>query len=435
MDISNINYDFLIEKYQDIIITAADTLWEYAEPAFQEYRSCDLLKSIFKAHGFDVSFPSALLPTAFTARWGKGKPVIGLLGEYDALPGMGQAADIPAPTPLKTSAGHGCGHNLLGCGVMAGAFFLKDIMEREQLPGTILYFGCPAEENAAGKAAMIDEGFFENVDAAFSWHPHYKSGIFNQALANHRVYYTFHGTSAHASQSPHLGRSALDACELMNIGVNYLREHIIDEARIHYAYTDAGGTAPNIIPARAQVFYAVRAPKSREARRLRERVDNIARGAALMTGTTVDIETACVYDSILPNPVLDSLVLKYLRTYAPSFSQAEKEYAKAFLPFGNLPDTAVPIDEIPDLSPTRKTGISTDVGNVSQLLPCSAFMVCCYANGSPLHHWTVTAQGKSSLAHRGMFTAGKILASCVLELLTDPMLLTEAKKAFEEAER
>ena len=316
MDISNINYDFLIEKYQDIIITAADTLWEYAEPAFQEYRSCDLLKSIFKAHGFDVSFPSALLPTAFTARWGKGKPVIGLLGEYDALPGMGQAADIPAPTPLKTSAGHGCGHNLLGCGVMAGAFFLKDIMEREQLPGTILYFGCPAEENAAGKAAMIDEGFFENVDAAFSWHPHYKSGIFNQALANHRVYYTFHGTSAHASQSPHLGRSALDACELMNIGVNYLREHIIDEARIHYAYTDAGGTAPNIIPARAQVFYAVRAPKSREARRLRERVDNIARGAALMTGTTVDIKTACVYDSILPNPVLDSLVLKYLRTYA-----------------------------------------------------------------------------------------------------------------------
>ena len=435
MNISKIDYTSLIEKYQSLIISAADSIWEFAETAFQEHRSSSLLKSILEEQGFSISAPSEKLPTAFTARWGYGRPILGFLGEYDALPGLSQKADIAAPAPTSSSAGHGCGHNLLGCGVLAGVLFLKDIMEQEKLPGTILYFGCPAEENAAGKAAMIKEGFFKDVDAAFSWHPHYKSGIFNQALANHRVYYTFHGISAHASQSPHLGRSALDACELMNIGVNYLREHIIDEARIHYAYTDAGGTAPNIIPARAQVFYAVRAPKSQEARRLRERVDNIARGAALMTGTTVDIETACVYDSILPNPVLDSLVLKYLRTYAPSFSQAEKEYAKAFLPFGNLSDTAVPIDEIPDLSPTRKTGISTDVGNVSQLLPCSAFMVCCYANGSPLHHWTVTAQGKSSLAHRGMFTAGKILASCVLELLTDPMLLTEAKKAFEEAER
>ena len=435
MDISNINYDPLVEKYRDLVTAAADTLWEYAEPAFQEYRSCALLKSILEKQGFTVSVPSSSLPTAFMAQWGSGKPVIGLLGEYDALPGMSQAADIPSPSPLDTPGGHGCGHNLLGCGILAGALFLKDIMEEEKLPGTILYFGCPAEENAAGKAAMIKEGFFKDVDAAFSWHPHYKSGIFNQALANHRVYYTFHGISAHASQSPHLGRSALDACELMNIGVNYLREHMIDEARIHYAYTDAGGTAPNIIPARAQVFYAVRAPRSRDARLLRERVDDIARGAALMTGTKADIETACIYDSILPNPVLDRLVLKYLEKYAPVFTPEERSYAQDFVPFGNLPDAASPIDEIPDLSPTRKTGISTDVGNVSQILPCSAFMVSCHANGSPLHHWTVTAQGKSSMAHRGMFAAGKILSSCVLELLTHPELLTEAKKEFLNAKK
>ena len=435
MNISEIDFQPLIEKYKALVISAADSVWQYAEPAFQEYHSSALLRSVLEEQGFTVSVPSPALPTAFIARWGQGGPVVGLLGEYDALPGMSQKADTPFPAPLNTAAGHGCGHNLLGCGALAGALFLKDIMEREKLSGTILYFGCPAEENAAGKAAMIREGFFEGVDAAFSWHPHYRSGIFNQALANHRVYYTFHGISAHASQSPHLGRSALDACELMNIGVNYLREHMIDEARIHYAYTDAGGTAPNIIPARAQVFYAVRAPLSRDAGLLRERVDDIARGAALMTGTKVDIETACVYDSILPNPVLDRLVLKYLDRFTPVFTDEEKAYARDFVPFGNLPDASAPIDEIPDLSLTRKTGISTDVGNVSQLLPCSAFMVCCYANGSPLHHWTVTAQGKSSMAHTGMFAAGKILAACVLELLTDPALLAEAKEAFQAASK
>ena len=433
MNISKIDYTSLIEKYQSLIISAADSIWEYAETAFQEHRSSSLLKSILEDQGFSVSTPSEKLPTAFTARWGYGRPILGFLGEYDALPGLSQKADIAAPAPTSSSAGHGCGHNLLGCGVLAGVLFLKDIMEQEKLPGTILYFGCPAEENAAGKAFMIEEGFFKDVDVAFSWHPHYQSGIFNQALANHRVYYTFHGTSAHASQSPHLGRSALDACELMNVGVNYLREHMIDEARVHYAYTDAGGTAPNIIPSRAQVFYAVRAPKSEDARLLRERVDDIARGAALMTGTSVDIETACVYDSFLPNPVLDQLVLKYLKLYTPVHSPGEEAYARDFLSYGNLPETDRAFDDIPDLSITRKTGISTDVGNVSQILPCTAFMVCCYANGSPLHHWTVTAQGKSSAAHKGMFAAGKILSSCALELLTEPGLLLQVQKAFHKA--
>ena len=433
MNISKIDYTSLIEKYQSLIISAADSIWEYAETAFQEHRSSSLLKSILEEQGFSISAPSEKLPTAFTARWGYGRPILGFLGEYDALPGLSQKADIAAPAPTSSSAGHGCGHNLLGCGVLAGVLFLKDIMEQEKLPGTILYFGCPAEENAAGKAFMIEEGFFKDVDVAFSWHPHYQSGIFNQALANHRVYYTFHGTSAHASQSPHLGRSALDACELMNIGVNYLREHMIDEARVHYAYTDAGGTAPNIIPSRAQVFYAVRAPKSEDARLLRERVDDIARGAALMTGTSVDIETACVYDSFLPNPVLDQLVLKYLKLYTPVHSPGEEAYARDFLSYGNLPETDRAFDDIPDLSITRKTGISTDVGNVSQILPCTAFMVCCYANGSPLHHWTVTAQGKSSAAHKGMFAAGKILSSCALELLTEPGLLLQVQKAFHKA--
>ena len=384
MNISKIDYTSLIEKYQSLIISAADSIWEFAETAFQEHRSSSLLKSILEEQGFSISAPSEKLPTAFTARWGYGRPILGFLGEYDALPGLSQKADIAAPAPTSSSAGHGCGHNLLGCGVLAGVLFLKDIMEQKK-------------------------------------------------LANHRVYYTFHGTSAHASRSPHLGRSALDACELMNVGVNYLREHMIDEARVHYAYTDTVGTAHNIIPSRSQVFYAVRAPKSGDGGLLRERVDDIARGAALMTGTSVDIETACVYDSFLPNPVLDQLVLKYLKLYTPVHSPGEEAYARDFLSYGNLPEADRAFDDIPDLSITRKTGISTDVGNVSQILPCTAFMLCCYANGSPLHHWTVTAQGKSSAAHKGMLAAGKILSSCALELLTEPGLLLQVQKAFHKA--
>ena len=422
-----------VDQNAEILTDLAKKIWDHPETAFNEVQACEWTAEVLRNAGFEVEVGYVGMPTAIRATWGKGHPKIGFLGEYDALPGLSQKVSTEKEPVTAGAPGQGCGHNLLGCGALAAALFLKDIMKREQLSGTILYFGCPAEENAAGKAYMIEEGFFDQVDAAFSWHPHYKSGIFNQALANHRVYYTFHGTSAHASQAPHLGRSALDACELMNVGVNYLREHMIDEARVHYAYTDAGGTAPNIIPAKAQLFYAVRAPRGEDARLLRERVDNIARGAALMTETSVDIKTACVYDSLLPNPVLDQLVLKYLQLFVPSYTPAEEAYAKKFVSYGNLPDADLAIDPVPDLSPSRKTGISTDVGNVSQILPCSAFMICCYASGSPLHHWTVTAQGKSSIAHKGMFTAGKILSSCVLELLTDPELLAQAKKAFAQS--
>ena len=278
---------------------------------------------------------------------------------------------------------------------------------------------------------MIQNGFFQGIDAAFSWHPHAQAGIFNQSLANQRVVYTFHGTSAHASQAPHLGRSALDACELMNIGVNYLREHMIDEARIHYAYLDAGGNLPNIVPSRAQLLYAIRAPKGSQAQALRERTDRIAQGAALMTDTSVEIKTKCIYDSMMKNSTLDGLVLKYMDVFLPlHYSEEELAYAKKFLPFGNESDSEIPIYSSPDFAPVRKTGISTDVGNVSQILPCSAFMVNCYANGSPLHHWTVTAQGKSSIAHKGMMAASKILAASIWEIFENSGILEKAKQDF-----
>lgn len=434
MDINTSELDCLVQKYEELLTSTADTLWDYAETAYQEIKSCTLLKKHLCSHGFTLLPTSPQLPTAFAAKYGSGRPVIGLLGEYDALPDMAHPADcyLPTePTSCLTSAGHGCGHHLLGTGLLAAALFLKDLMDKYQLPGTIIYFGCPAEENEAGKSQMLAQGFFRDVDAAFSWHPHAQSGIFNQSLANQRVSYTFTGTSAHASLAPHLGRSALDACELMNIGVNYLREHMPDDARIHYAYLNAGGKLPNIVPAKAQLLYAIRSPQSREAAELRKRVDRIAAGAALMTDTKVDIQTRCIYDSLLPNPSLDRLLLKYMKTFSPAiYTPEEVSYAaQAEKVLGN-PACDMPLCTLPDLSLTRKTGISTDVGNISQKLPCTAFMTACYAKDTPLHHWTAVAQGKSSIAHKGMLTAGKILAASIWELLLSPEIMEHAQKDF-----
>lgn len=427
----------LIEDHRPELIQAADRIWEFAEERFSEFKSSALQKDLLKKHGFAVSSPCPTLPTAFLARYGNGHPVIGFLGEYDALPGLFWPADSTHPpanedTPSGVNnCGHGCGHNLLGTGALGAALAAKDHMEQEKMNGTIIYYGCPAEENAAGKAFMIEAGFFDGTDICLSWHPHYKSGLFNNSLANCRVSYRFHGTSAHAAQSPHMGRSALDACELMSVGVNYLREHMMDEARVHYAYLNSGGTAPNIIPAEAEVFYAIRAPRTDQAEALKERVNNIARGAALMTDTTVEIDEKCIYESFRPNQVLDDLVIKYLDRFVPlSYTNEEMSYAARFVPFGNLPDTPDPIDTAPDFSLHRKTSISTDAGNVSQRIPSSAFMINCYANGSPLHHWSVTAQGKSSMAYKGMLAAAGILAACACEIMMNPAIVTQAQQEF-----
>lgn len=447
MTITTQEIEFLVNQYQDELKELADTIWEYAEVCFEEFSSSRLQMESLKQHGFTAEIPCSSLPTAFLAKWGSGHPVVGLLGEYDALPGLSQKADTPYPAPpdaspqtaameKSDSCGHGCGHNLLGTAALGAALAVKDYLEKNQLPGTIIYYGCPAEENVAGKARMLECGFFEGTDVCFTWHPHYKPGLLNNSLANYRVSYHFHGTSAHASQSPHMGRSALDACELMNIGVNYLREHMIDEARIHYAYINAGGTAPNIIPADAEVIYAIRAPRTDQAEMLKNRVDNIARGAALMTETTVETDVKCIYESFLPNPVLDNLVLKYLEAFTPvAYTEEELAYAARFVPVGNLPDTDIPMDAEPDLSADRKTGFSTDAGNVSQKIPSSGFMVNCYANGSPLHHWSVTAQGKSSIAHKGMLTASKIMAGAAAELFTCPEIAAKASNKSSEKGR
>ena len=268
---------------------AADRIWEHPETSFEEYFAADLLCSLLEKEGFAVTRPLAGMETAFLGRFGSGHPVIGILGEYDALYAMSQEADAAQPKPTGEK-GHGCGHNLLGAGSLAAAVAVKDYLQENGKEGTVIYYGCPGEEGGSGKAFMAREGVFDGLDAALTWHP----GDINAAnsvstLAVFKVHYHFTGRAAHAAACPQLGRSALDAAELMNIGTQFLREHIIPEARIHYAIVNAGGKSPNVVQPEAENSYYIRAPRLSQVRELKERVDDIARGAALMTGTSVDI--------------------------------------------------------------------------------------------------------------------------------------------------
>ena len=267
----------------------SDTIWAYAEHRFQEYKSAALQQAYLEQQGFRIRANLAGEETAFIAEYGAGKPVIAFCGEYDALAGLSQQAGVPRREPLPDQP-YGRGHNLLGTGCLAAAAALKARMEAEGLTGTVRYYGCPAEENAGGKAFLVREGYFDDCDIALYWHPFaYNQVVYGSSNANFRVFFTFHGTAAHAASAPHLGRSALDAVELMNVGVNYMREHMIDEARVHYAVTDTGGDAPNVVQRQAQVLYAIRAPELGQVRHLYDRIVKIAQGAALMTETTVEI--------------------------------------------------------------------------------------------------------------------------------------------------
>ena len=247
-----------IDSKKDYYAEISNKIWEFAEPRFQEYRSSELLQHVLKQAGFSIKADLAGEKTAFIAEYGSGKPVIAFLGEFDALPGLSQKADAAERIPANTgSCGHGCGHQLIGTGTLASVIALKDFVKEHNLQGTIRYYGCPAEENAGGKAFLVRDGYFNDCDLALCWHPEQgRRACYGSTKANFRVFFTFHGTSAHASMCPELGRSALDAVELMDVGVNYMREHMIDEARIHYAITDTGGDAPNVVQSRAQVLYA-----------------------------------------------------------------------------------------------------------------------------------------------------------------------------------
>lgn len=302
------------QDFEQQFISISDQIWEFAEPRYQEFHSSALQADFLEQEGFTVTRNLGGIATAFSASFGSGHPVIGLLGEYDALPCMNQIADSPEKqTDLPGAAGHGCGHNLLGTGAMEAACLIRDWLLQTHSEGTVIYFGCPAEEGGAGKAFLTRSGCFDNLDFALAWHPGSKTGLIKEALANIRVIFDFTGKSAHAAAHPELGRSALDACELMNVGVNYLREHVKSDARMHYAYLNDGGDAPNIVPAAATLLYALRAPESSYVAELYDRVSDVAKGAALMTGTRVSCRTVSAYAELLSVPAMEELMMETMQ--------------------------------------------------------------------------------------------------------------------------
>jgi len=322
----------IIEDKREKLIEVSNQIWEYAETGFEEFKSAKLLCQTLAEEGFEVEQGVANIETAFIGSFGSGKPVIAFLGEFDALTGLSQNGGIAQPNPQQIGGnGHGCGHNLLGTGSLAAAIALRDYMRENNITGTVRYYGCPGEEIGGGKTFMAREGIFNDVDIALSWHPGTTNNIMSVAtLACYEVYFKFKGKSAHAAASPHLGRSALDAVELMNIGVNYLREHIIPEARVHYAITNTGGSSPNVVQAEAEVLYFVRAPRVSQTDDIYQRICDIARGAALMTGTEVDIDLASALSNVIPNTTLEQVMYdNFVKLGTPSYTDAELHFAEA----------------------------------------------------------------------------------------------------------
>ena len=406
------------QDFEQQFISISDQIWEFAEPRYQEFHSSALQADFLEQEGFTVTRNLGGIATAFSASFGSGHPVIGLLGEYDALPCMNQIADSPEKqTDLPGAAGHGCGHNLLGTGAMEAACLIRDWLLQTHSEGTVIYFGCPAEEGGAGKAFLTRSGCFDNLDFALAWHPGSKTGLIKETLANIRVIFDFTGKSAHAAAHPELGRSALDACELMNVGVNYLREHVKSDARMHYAYLNDGGDAPNIVPAAATLLYALRAPESSYVAELYDRVSDVAKGAALMTGTRVSCRTVSAYAELLSVPAMEELMMEAMQeAEKPDYTDDDYAYAARF-----AADQASPSIETAILPADQSINLgSTDVGDVSWQVPTGLIGVTTEATGCALHTWQIVAQGKSPLAHKGMHYAARILFAAAKKLYESP---------------
>jgi len=443
-----------IESRKDLFINVNDKIWEYAEIAFDEYKSSALLCNVFKDEGFKVKKGVADLPTAFTASYGKGYPVLAILGEYDALSGLSQEKCISKKAQIKIDGnGHGCGHNSLGAGALAACLAVKQFLKGHKRGGTIRYYGCPAEEGGAGKTYLVKAGVLDDVDIALTWHPAGFNAIWSVSTnASMTAYFNFIGQSAHAAENPHAGRSALDAVELMNIGVNFLREHVIPETRIHYAITNTGGISPNVVQSEAQVHYCVRAPRMNQTEDIYKRVCDIAKGAALMSGTRLDIEFLTKMPHYLPNNVLDEIVYNNLvKIGAPVFDPDDIAYAEEM--YKTFTDTninsevrfievlGVPKNEVKAMTkgkvladfvfpykPVDSTVPgSTDVGEVSLIIPTSQFWAATLAWGTPPHSWQTVTQSASSIAHKGLLTAGKVLAASAIDLFKDHSKIKKAK--------
>ncbi len=455
--IKALNY---IDEKAGFFTGLSDKIWDKPELSLKELEATEHYCAALSELGFKVQRGLGGMNTAFSGSWGSGRPYIGILGEYDALSGLSQKAGSLSEEALTAGGcGHGCGHNLLGAGSLAAAAAVKSYLEASGKPGTVIFYGCPGEEGGSGKAFMARDGLWKQLDAALCWHPsdvnEVKTGTNNSCI---QVLYKFSGVSAHAAGDPHNGRSALDAVELMNIGAQFLREHMTDDCRIHYAITDAGGVSPNVVQSAASVLYMVRANMVKDSVALLKRVDDIAKGAALMTGTEFERVFIDGTAELLPNFCLEKLLYEnFKQVGVVKYNREETAYAAhlkaAFPPAGKAPgtgarfdsDIAAQVEELsqnmtkpfndflmPMYSGTGFTPGSTDVGDVSWLTPTAQIETATWPAGVPGHSWQIVACGKSSFAHRAMLCAGKVLAGAAIDLIEKPELLDEARAEFEK---
>ncbi|KAB2338571.1 amidohydrolase [Cytobacillus depressus] len=441
-----------LKKNKDLFEEISKFIWQHPETRFEEHESANYLSNTLEQEGFHVKRNVAGINTAFVGTFGEGAPFIGFLGEFDALSGLSQTANLTEYKPMEVGGnGHGCGHNLLGTGALSAAFAVKAFLEDNHLPGTVQFFGCPGEEGGSGKTFMAREGVFDHLDIALTWHPSPSNSIMSlSTLANYQIYFRFKGISSHAANSPHLGRSALDAVELMNVGVNYLREHIIPEARIHYAVTNTGGVSPNVVQADAEVLYLIRAPKVNQVEEIYKRVCKIAEGAAMMTETklTIDFDKAC--SNYIPNRALEQILHEKLVEAGPGeASVADKAFAKKIWHsltegerrnsldllkgFGYSGDGSefegqFLNESISPYVPSNEINAgSTDVGDVSWIVPTAQCSAATSALGTALHSWQMTTQGITPFAHSGMLRAGEAMALTAIHILEHPDALALIK--------
>jgi len=408
-------------------------IWDYAEVGYKEVNSSALLQKTLTDNGFKVESGVAGIPTAFVATYGSGEPVIGILAEYDALPGLSQEATPTQKPIVGKNAGHACGHHLFGTASVAAGIELQKLISEKKLKGTVKVFGCPAEEGGSGKVYMVREGLFNNVDAVIHWHPDNENNITTtSSLANKSAKFRFHGISSHAAASPERGRSALDGVEAMNYMVNMMREHIPQETRIHYVIT-SGGKAPNVIPDYAEVYYYVRHPKKDEVKEIFDRVVKAANGAAQGTGTTVDYEIiGGTHDLLINNTLAETMQANLQKVGGVTYTADELSFAKQIQStFGfQAPEvtTANTIKPLNLLAPAG--GGSTDVGDVSYAVPTVGLGAATWVPGVPAHSWQAVACGGTDIGIKGLVVAAKTMALTGIDLLTNPGLIQKGREEF-----
>jgi len=433
LDASQNSVNQSIKKHQSTFENVAMDIWDLAEVGYQEYKSAEILINVLTKNGFKITTGVADIPTAFIAEYSNGGPVIGILGEYDALPGVMQTASPFKETRADRIAGHACGHHMFGAASAWAAVTIKEWIEKTNTPGTIRFYGTPAEEGGSGKVYMVREGLFKDVDVALHWHP----GSVNHANprtsnSNKSAKFTFNGISAHAAGSPDKGRSALDGVESMNMMVNLMREHIPQESRIHYVITK-GGLAPNVVPDVAEVYYYIRHPKMQMVNELFERVVKAAEGAAIGTDTSVSYEVMHGNYSLLPNDAIQRIMYEKLtQRGGVSYNEKEQEYAEEIYqtlvsPSGKIGDQ----EKVLAYRQTHGYG-STDVGDVSWVVPTGGIRVATWVPGTASHSWQAVAIGGTSIGLKGTKLAAEVLSDTAIELMMNPLIIQNANQELQK---